>query len=139
MTSNFDRSIAFVLKHEGGYINNSRDIGGETKYGISKRAYPTVDIKNLTEEQAKEIYLTDYWIKAECDKLEWPLCVIHFDTAVNMGVARAQSFLTLTTSWRLYLGFRLKQYTMIVDRNNRQDVFFVGWVNRVISLWRLAL
>jgi len=60
MSDNFERCIAFVLRHEGGYVNDPRDPGGETKYGISKRAYPGLDIKNLTEEQAKEIYRQDY-------------------------------------------------------------------------------
>jgi lysozyme family protein len=42
----FDQIIDKVLKHEGGYVNDPNDPGGETNYGISKRAYPDVDIKN---------------------------------------------------------------------------------------------
>ena len=52
----FNKIIEKVLKHEGGYVNDPTDLGGETNYGITKRFYPDVDIKNLTEEQAKEIY-----------------------------------------------------------------------------------
>ena len=35
----------WILQTEGGYVNDPADPGGETKYGISKKAYPTVDIK----------------------------------------------------------------------------------------------
>ena len=37
--SHFDRAIAFILAEEGGYVHNQADPGGETKYGISKRAW----------------------------------------------------------------------------------------------------
>ena len=57
----FNKIIEKVLEHEGGYVNDPKDLGGETKYGITKRFYPDVDIKNLTKEQAKTIYHTDYW------------------------------------------------------------------------------
>ena len=49
----FDQVIDRVLAHEGGYVNDPDDPGGETKYGISKKAYPKIDIKNLTKEEAK--------------------------------------------------------------------------------------
>jgi lysozyme family protein len=46
---------------EGGYVFHPKDPGGETKYGISKRSYPNVDIKNLTKGQAMDIYRRDFW------------------------------------------------------------------------------
>ena len=49
----FNNIIEVVLKHEGGYVNDPNDLGGETNFGITKRFYPDVDIKNLTKEQAK--------------------------------------------------------------------------------------
>src|SRR5690606_28008981 len=52
----FRRAVEVVLKHEGGYVNNPSDPGGETKYGISKRSYPELDIANLTQEDAIAIY-----------------------------------------------------------------------------------
>ena len=54
MKTTFDKIIEVVLEHEGGYVNDPDDAGGETKYGIAKRWYPSVDIKNLTKEQAKK-------------------------------------------------------------------------------------
>jgi len=61
MSSSFDLAIPIVLENEGGYVNDPADPGGETKYGISKRSYPALDIKNLTVEQATAIYLRDFW------------------------------------------------------------------------------
>lgn len=59
--SSFDAAIGTVIENEGGYANDSRDPGGETKYGISKRAYPNLEIKGLTVAQAEQIYERDYW------------------------------------------------------------------------------
>ena len=56
MKTTFEEIIESVLKHEGGYVNDPHDRGGETNFGITKKFYPNVDIKNLTKEQAKKIY-----------------------------------------------------------------------------------
>lgn len=85
----FKTALELILKHEGGYVNHPDDPGGETKYGISKRAYPDVDIKGLTVEEAGEIYYKDYWCKVGCDELPEPVALMVFDAAVNMGVLRA--------------------------------------------------
>ena len=84
----FEKAISFTLKYEGGYVNNPNDPGGETKYGISKRKYPDLDIKNLSIEQAKEIYYNDYWIKPNIyriSKINPKLAIAVFDTHVNTG------------------------------------------------------
>lgn len=81
--------ILKVIDIEGGYVNDPRDPGGETKYGISKRSYPKEDIKNLTKERAYEIYLNDYWNKVQADKFKFPLNLMVFDFAVNSGPSRA--------------------------------------------------
>jgi Putative secretion activating protein len=89
----FDLSMIFVLSVDSGYINDANDPGGETRYGICKRDHPKEDIRNLSIGRAKEIYHSDYWIPAGCDKLEWPLCLVQFDTAVSMGVETANRYL----------------------------------------------
>ncbi|NBW08736.1 MAG: hypothetical protein EBR82_12005 [Caulobacteraceae bacterium] len=85
----FDAAFVKLIGNEGGYVNNPADPGGETKYGISKRAYPAEDIKNLTLDRAKQIYLRDYWGAAGCDAV--PDCIKFdlFDMAVNSGVKQA--------------------------------------------------
>ena len=81
----FNEIIEKVLEHEGGYVNDPTDRGGETKYGITKKFYPDVDIKNLTLDQAKHIYHTDYWRRAKCDEIPPKLRHIYFDMTVNFG------------------------------------------------------
>ena len=65
----FNEIIEVVLEHEGGYVNDPTDLGGETNFGITKRFYPDVDIKNLTKEGAKEIYKRDYWDKNRIEEV----------------------------------------------------------------------
>jgi len=85
----FDRAMKFVFKWEGGYSNHPSDPGGETNFGIAKRSHPDVDIKNLTEEGAKEIYRKAYWDKIKGDDLPEEVAVALMDYAVNSGVDRA--------------------------------------------------
>jgi lysozyme family protein len=89
----FDRAFAVVIGVEGGYSNDPRDAGGETKFGISKRAHPSVDIGALSLSGAKEIYRRDYWEPLHCDELPWPLSLFVFDCGVNQGVMRATMML----------------------------------------------
>src|ERR1700730_15046728 len=91
--NNFRVSLQFTLKWEGGYVNDPADPGGETKWGISKRAYPNLDIANLTPDQASDIYARDYCLAAGCDPLPLPYCTVVFDSAVNHGVSTATGWL----------------------------------------------
>lgn len=84
---NFNTAFEIVLKHEGGLSDHAKDPGGLTKYGISQRAFPNVDIKNLTVEGAKELYLKHYWNACRCQELPPKVRLIVFDGAVNQGVA----------------------------------------------------
>ena len=91
--STFDRAFAAVVGEEGGYVNDPRDPGGETRYGISKRAHPGVNIGALTLAGAKAIYRQDYWDRVQGDALPPPLALIVFDLAVNAGVRPAATML----------------------------------------------
>lgn len=147
-----DRAFELVIEAEGGYVNDPRDPGGETKFGISRRAYPTLDIKGLTREQAKEIYERDYWLAAKCQLLPWPLSAVVFDCAVNQGVGTAitllQKALGLTQDGvvgpktlaaakasgeegvALYLAERTLRYT----RTSGWVIYGRGWVKRLFLL-----
>lgn len=75
---------------EGGYVNDPYDPGGETKFGISHRTYPDLDIKNLNVNQARVIYWNDFWKKLNLDLVnKQNLASEIFDTAVNCGKAKA--------------------------------------------------
>ena len=93
MKSNFDRCMNEVFAHEGGYVNDPHDTGGETNMGISKRAYPHEDIKGMTRARAAEIYRRDYWDAVRGDDLPFGLDLVAFDAAVNSGVSRGAKWL----------------------------------------------
>jgi len=93
MKNNFKDHIRKTLHHEGGYVNDPNDPGGETNFGISKRAHPEVDMKTLTEEEAIEIYKRDYWDKNKVGKLPSDLQGIYFDMCVNFGAYGAAKVL----------------------------------------------
>ncbi len=149
----FDEAFSHVVGLEGGYVNDPRDPGGETKYGITKRDHPSVDIKGLTVEDAKEIYRVQYWAPACCDAMPWPLNALVFDSAVNQGVETAKKLLqkslgvtqdgvigkaTLSAIAKskqgelcaLFLADRALRY--IGTRNF--DVFGRGWLRRLFQL-----
>lgn len=85
----FREAIRHTLENEGGYVNDPDDPGGVTKYGISQRAYPKLDIANLTLGEAREIYRRDYWQRGGFFRIEIrDLAVKLFDLGVNIGVQR---------------------------------------------------
>lgn len=160
----FQRGLDFVLRWEGGYVNDPADAGGETKYGISKRAFPQLDIANLTKEQAGEIYQSIYWdrvgfgldtVAEDYARPRFAICI--FDTAVNMGVGRAQKLAQKAANaipdgkWgpltrkafmersdallvEMLLFYRRQAYRDIVASKPSQEKFLKGWLNRVKSL-----
>jgi len=81
----FEYQIVKTLQFEGGYANDPDDPGGETNFGISKAAYPDVDIANLSKEDAIAIYHRDYWLRPHCDQLPDNIAGKVFDMCVNMG------------------------------------------------------
>lgn len=85
----FETAIERVLKIEGRYNNNMHDPGGETNYGISKRSYPNLDIKNLTREQAIEIYRRDFWENIHAEQLYDGVAYQSLDFAINSGIGVA--------------------------------------------------
>ena len=86
---NFIDAINRVLGIEGGYVNNPADPGGETNWGISKRSYPNVDIKNLTRDQAIDIYHRDFWEAAAGESMSPAVAYQVLDFSVNSGIGTA--------------------------------------------------
>lgn len=85
----FILAINRVLGIEGGYTNDPLDPGGETKWGISKRSYPDVDIANLTRSGAIDIYQRDFWHAGHMDEYDGALAYQVLDFAVNSGIQTA--------------------------------------------------
>ena len=154
----FKEIIEKVLHHEGGYVNDPKDLGGETKYGITKRFYPDVDIKNLTIEQATEIYKKDYWDKNKVESLPQNLWHIYFDMCVNMGKRTAVKVLQRAAVNKgrdievdgglgpMTIGalkgveldrvraFRVKYYVDLITARPEQEKFFLGWFRRATEV-----
>jgi lysozyme family protein len=133
MEENFDRAFAWILRAEGGYVADPDDPGGETKFGISKRVYPKLDIKAITEDLARELYRHDYWDACGCDALPAGIDIAVFDTAVNMGRLTAIAILKQTRDVEGYLWNRLSRYVALAARGNNIK-FLRGWCNRLIAL-----
>lgn len=85
----FDEAFERLIGHEGGYVNDPTDPGGETKYGVSRSSYPGEDIPNMTLDRAKAIYRRDYWGPAGCESVPDAVKFDLFDMAVNSGVKTA--------------------------------------------------
>lgn len=144
-SKDFNDAFAFTVGIEAGYVNDPADPGGETNFGISKRAYPNLDIKKLTLEDAKGIYWKDYWLKTGCNNLPFPMNIVIFDNAVNAGVPTALANLK---EWggptpkvidrRAYnlLLERLEDFCDTVDKRPASLKFLKGWVRRVIAIGR---
>ena len=131
--SNFDVAMAFVRKWEGGYVFDKDDPGGETKYGISKRAYPNEDIKNLTRERAEILYRRDYWDKLNLEKYPQDKAIALFNVAVNMGVGRAKQFAE-EGNWQDVIGAIRQHYANIIQKNPKLRKYEKGWENRTKDL-----
>lgn len=99
--SAFLDAVDRVLKSEGGYVDDPKDRGGETKFGISKRAYPDLDIAGLTIQDAVGIYKRDYWDRLHLDEITDPeIAAEVFDSGVNMG--RKAAIVILQQSLNLF-------------------------------------
>lgn len=105
MRSNFDASLAAVLVHEGGFVNDPRDPGGATMKGVTQRTYdlwrvdhqlPRRSVKHLTPAEICAIYKSRFWDRVCGDQLPGGLDYCVFDFAVNSGVDRASRYLQET-------------------------------------------
>jgi lysozyme family protein len=88
--------IAFdaLIKHEGGFVICKRR--GETKFGITERTYPHLNIRELTIEDARYIYHKDWWVKNSYNQIPYAsLATRIFDFSVHAGADRSHSILQL--------------------------------------------
>jgi len=89
IVNDFSKMIERILGHEGGYVNDPADPGGETKWGISKRSYPTLNIKDLSREDAIKIYFKDFWTPLKCSRFHDGVAYQLLDSAVNSGIGQS--------------------------------------------------
>jgi len=152
--ANFDIAIGPVLANEGGYVSNPNDPGGETKYGITKRQYPDLDIKNLSPDQAKEIYRRNYW---QFDSIQnQTIANKLLDMCVNMGVGSAirlvqtavqvavdgrygpqtEAAINNASADKILQALRFQsviRYLDLIDKNPKLAEFKRGWLMRAVA------
>ena len=96
MKENFDKCLAMLLEHEGGYVNSKHDRGGMTNLGVTKRVYDEwigretteQEMRDLTPDDVAPIYKKNYWDRVKGDSLPSGLDWACFDWAVNSGSGR---------------------------------------------------
>ena len=159
----FEKAFEYVIQNEGGYVFDKNDPGGETKFGITKRSYPALNIKDLTLEDAKKIYYRDFWQKGKFEEISDDLIAMQvFDLSVNLGIRSAvivlqralrsvgknvqedglmgsQTLLATTYSEPRSLLAAIKSeatgyYRQIVAQNPSQQKFLKGWLNRAYKV-----
>ncbi len=142
----FKRALGFVLKWEGGYVNNPSDKGGATNMGITQYTYDSWlkslglasrDVRHITRSEVEQIYYKNYWRKAGCHNMSPKFALLAFDTAVNMGLARVKQFLRVA-EWKYpekFIEARESKYREFAKYGN-QKIFLNGWLNRLNALNR---
>lgn len=140
----FKRALSFILRWEGGYVNNPSDKGGATNMGITQYTYnswlkslglASRDVRHITRSEVEQIYYKNYWRKAGCHNMSPKFALLAFDTAVNMGLARVNQFLRVA-EWKYpekFIEAREAKYRELAKYGN-QKIFLNGWLNRLNDL-----
>jgi lysozyme family protein len=168
----FSRALATVLEHEGGFVDHPADPGGATNKGVTQKTYdgfrkrkgiPKRSVKEISEDELKEIYFNGYWVPARCsDMPNEALSLLMFDAAVNHGPKQAMKMLQQASAvpdaecdgkWGPATRARVlaaaanaaghidecllrreRFYRRIVELNPKLGAFLRGWMNRIASL-----
>ena len=136
MTERFKAFMPFIFKWEGGYCNDPDDPGGETNFGIDKRSHPNVDIKNLTRDEAREIYWREYWRRFDCERYARSLGEVFFNACVNCGAGRARKLMTESGTAEGFLTAQEAFYRRLAESRPGLKKFVKGWLNRTADLRR---
>lgn len=161
MSPAFEKAIKRLFELEGGYSNHPSDRGGETKYGISRRAYPDLDIAGLTLEEAKQIYFRDYWLRLRLDAvLVSDVAGEIFEQGVHFGVKGAtenaqramnylgaklevdglmgpktlraiNGYLDTEILLKVLNGVQFARYLDEAEKHPEQKIFARGWLRRI--------
>lgn len=151
----FLECVKIVLDHEGGdtIVADPRDPGGLTRWGISEKSYPNIQISTLTKDEAIYIYEKDYWNKIWAQHIPKELRLMMFDCAVNQGVPQAIMMLQRALDVKVdgvmgdntLRAVRLKDVKKIIDsvarqrlynysKNRKWDAFGKGWASRLLDI-----
>lgn len=168
--ADFTLAFNYTIQNEGTHFtDNPHDIGRATKYGITQALLASVngtasteDVKNLTLEQAKQVYEKVFWLPMELDKVESQgVAMAIFDMGVNISPLRAIKLLQVSAGLvqdgimgpatlkvinshkpiSIIHPFMLAvqhYYYTVCSQNPSQQVFLAGWMNRSNKLMSLT-
>jgi lysozyme family protein len=161
MNTTFEKSLAMLLKHEGGFVHDKLDNGGMTNLGVTQAVWENyigkpcteAEMRALTPEMVAPLYKKDYWDKIHGDELPPGVAHCIFDCAVNSGVGRAVDILqgcvhvtvdrkmglaTIAATKAMDVNDFIDQYTAFrlsfLKRLPNFDHFGKGWNSRVNSV-----
>lgn len=159
----FEKFLNYIFEVEGGYTNDENDRGGKTTWGITEEEARefgyTGDMRNLTIDFAKNIYLKKYYLGNKLDKiLNDKVALSIFDWAVNSGgkgIKKAQivankfganliidgiignktleaiNSINPEAFLKEYHEMQRTFYKNLAAKDNSQEDFLKGWLNRV--------
>lgn len=149
----FSSAMAFILRSEGVQSDDPNDPGGFTRFGISQRAHLDVDVPNLTQADAIEIYRSHYWVSASLDRLPGPIAVAAMDACVQHGIRPAIRMLQHTLGVQqdgvvgpvtIAAAERANAEDLVLDYCARRGVYYAhlatfdrfgfGWLRRIFRL-----
>lgn len=142
---NFEKALQFLFPSEGGYVNDSKDLGGPTNMGVTQSTYNMYrknqglapkDVKQITKGEAVDLYYKYYWKASGADNISDPnMAVTLFDTAVLHGTGQAREYYKQSGGdIDKFLDIRQKHYDKRVEEDPSQKRFYQGWNNRVNNL-----
>lgn len=174
MDPDFLLVMPLILRDEGGFSDDPDDAGNwtggavgsgtlvGTNFGISAASYPDLDIVNLTQDNATQIYYTDWWVNYGFGLLETPFDMKVFDIAINVGSFNAVVLLQRAVNslggglaldgeigrnttaavadapsvslMNTYVLFVKNHYTSIAKNNPRDQKYLAGWLARAAEL-----
>ena len=162
MSKDFKAALKRVLKHEGGYVNDPRDTGGETNYGITKttaRSYGyTGSMKDIPVDVVERIYKAMYWDAMSCDNFEFAIAFHMFDAAVNHGLLNARKLIQRAVNVKddgiigsislaairktpqlLFINSFMAERISFYTKISTFSTFGKGWMNRMVDNLRYSV
>lgn len=129
--SGFDTNVSKLITREGGYKPADSN-GAPVNFGINQKANPDVDVKNLTQDKAKELYKTRYWDTIDGDHLPPGTAAVAFDAAANWGPEYAKKLIAKTNGDpEAMLTQRMQDYVDLVKKDPTKAPLLNGWLNRL--------
>ena len=172
-SSGFKNAVNYILEVEGGYSDYNPSTGDpRTNLGIIQSEYdkyrtskglPAQSVRNISQDEAEEIYFVNYWAPTGCEQIYKYLpktAIAIFDFAVNSGLGGASSLLANAldipkgrfdnsminsiiqigteigdeTLFRNLIARRRINYKEIIKRKPKKALYGPGWNNRLDKL-----